>query len=105
MLKGKFIIKENCDPTERILDDVEMVIEWLERMFKKYALTAENEITLSSIIDTGLIWFFYDTLLEAGIKKYRNGELDKAEIKDYIKEVEGGALKAFVEIINTDKNK
>ena len=103
MLKGKFIIKENCDPTERIISDVQMVIEWLEEMFEKYDITAENEIMLSDIIDTGLIGFFYDTLRNVGVEKYRNGELDEAEIKDYLKEVDEGALKTLLEIVNTDK--
>ncbi len=103
MIKGKFIIKENCDPTERVMHDVEMVIEWLERVFK-YDITAENEITLSDIIDTGLIAFFYNTLLEAGVEKYLNDELDEAELKDYRKEVEDGAVKTLLEIVNTDKN-
>lgn len=105
MIKGKFIIKENCDPIERVMHDVEMVIEWLEEMIKKYDITAENEITLSDLIDTGLIGFFYNTLLEAGIEKYLSDELDEAELKDYRKEVEEGALKTLLEIVNTDKNK
>ncbi len=104
MIKGKFIIKENCDPTERVRRDVEMVIEWLKGMFEKYDITAENEITLSDLIDTGLIGFFYNTLLEAGIEKYLNDELDEAELKDYRKEVEEGAFKTLLEIVNTDKN-
>ena len=103
MLKGKFIIKKNCDPTERIRNDAQMAIEWLEEMFEKYDITAENEIMLSDIIDTGLIGFFYDTLRNVGVEKYRNGELDEAEIKDYLKEVDEGALKTLLEIVNTDK--
>lgn len=105
MIKGKFIIKENCDPTERVMHDVEMAIEWLEEMFKKYDITAENEITLSDLIDTGLIGFFYHKLLEVGNEKYLNDELDEAELKDYCKDVEKGALKTLLEIVNTDKNK
>lgn len=105
MIKGKFIIKENCDPTERVMHDVEMAIEWLEEMFKKYDITAENEITLSDLIDTGLIGFFYHKLLEVGNEKYLNDVLDEAELKDYCKDVEEGAFKTLLEIVNTDKNK
>ena len=105
MLKGKFIIKKNCDPIERVSNDVQMAIEWLEEMFEKYDITAENEIVLSDILDTGLIGFFYDTLRRVGIEKYRNGELDEVEIKDYLKEVDEGAIKTLMEIVNADKNK